>query len=67
MTLNEINSKCPSCKCTTADVLAKVAIDNKTVVVIKCTEKGHQYFLDLKGKNTEWKQFFNQDLHKDKR
>lgn len=55
---NKIKSKCPECKCKTADVLAKITYGTKEVIVVKCTDKLHQYFLKIDGKNTEWKQFF---------
>ena len=59
MTLNKINSKCPRCECKEADVLCKNYLGNdKWEVVVKCLEKKHQYTLNPKSENTEWKQFF---------
>ena len=57
MTLNKIKSKCPSCGNLHCDVLAIV----DKMVVVKCLGKRpHQYTLNPKGKNTEWKQFFKE-------
>ncbi len=58
MTLNKINSKCPNCDCSECDVLCIIGTNDGLKVVVKCIEKNHQYTLDSKGKNTEWKKFF---------
>lgn len=59
MTINKIESKCPRCNGTTADVLGLIASEKKVIVVVKCIPKHHQYTLDSEDKNTRWKRFFN--------
>jgi len=64
MTLNKIDSKCPKCDCTTADVLCKTFEGNEkkgiVKVIVKCIDRNHQYTLDPDGKNSDWKQFFTE-------
>ncbi len=68
---NKIDSQCPSCDCKTADVHAKIFEAHatkdepkatKTWIVVKCIDNNHQYRLDPKGKNQQWKKFLKQFL-----
>lgn len=58
MTVNKIESKCPRCNSITADVLGLITTEKKTIVVVKCIERHHQYMFDVKGSNPEFKKFF---------
>lgn len=62
--MNKINSQCPVCECKTALVRGIAGFNDKLLVVVKCTDKNHQYQLDCYGTNQEWAKFFEDDIVK---